>query len=73
MRFYGRWAGNKTGTPEDPSRCIVQVPQHAGSYVYRQCSRKRGHGVHLDLCGIHARKEFARGRSCLYIPPEEES
>lgn len=54
-RIYGQWAGNPKGTPEDPDRCIAPVPGGARGIIYKQCSRKRGHGPGDLFCKQHAR------------------
>lgn len=54
-RYYGRWAGNPKGFPEDRERCIAEVPAPP-SWTQVQCSRKRGHGPHGMFCKQHANK-----------------
>ncbi len=54
-RFYGQWAGNPAGWPENTTRCIAEVP-NPPSWTQVQCSRKRGHGHNGELCKQHAAK-----------------
>lgn len=55
MRYYGRWAGNERGTPEDKTRC-VEIVFPRGSMISHQCGRKRGHGDGGLFCAAHAKK-----------------
>lgn len=55
MRIYGTWAGSK-GSEEDPTRCIVEVPDSQG-WIAHQCFNKRSKGINGLLCGIHANIE----------------
>ena len=62
MRYYGCWAGNPSGTLEDPLLCVVEV---SGPNVFDkgyQCSRKRVVG---DRCKQHAKKKFN-----FYVPTD---
>jgi hypothetical protein len=52
VRRYDIWAGNPKGIPEDPTRCIQEVPDWSGWHVY-QCFRKRKVGLY---CTQHAKK-----------------
>jgi len=54
-RMYNKWAGNPKGTPEDPTRCIAFVA-YDGGWHFRQCSRKRGHGLNGEYCKQHAKR-----------------
>jgi len=56
VRRYNQWAGNPAGTPENPTRCIVEVrPNDLGGYAHRhQCGRKRGHGIDGLYCKQHS-------------------
>jgi len=69
MRVYGRWAGNPRGTKEDPTRCIVSVPESGRSVLSHQCYKKRGHGKGGLFCGQHARM-YPTGVGA-YIPKDE--
>lgn len=53
-RRYGHWAGNPAGVPEDPERCIEEVP--GPGMAWKQCARKRGHGRSQLYCWQHARQ-----------------
>ncbi len=54
MNYYGQWAGDKKGVPEDKTRCIKGV---FGDFHYtHQCNRKRGHGPEGLYCKQHAKK-----------------
>lgn len=53
--WYGQWAGNSKGRPEDTECCIEEVWPQDGSWVSRQCARKRGHGTDGLRCKQHAR------------------
>ena len=64
-RFYdrgGNW--NPEGTPEDPTRCVVEVTGFDGFHGY-QCSRRRTVG---ELCRQHA--TMKRDGKPLRIPGE---
>lgn len=52
LRIYGRWAGNRSGIPEDPKRCIHSVwDRHSpGGH---QCTKPRGHGPDGLYCKVH--------------------
>lgn len=52
-RRYGQWAGNPTGTPEDPARCVMEVWRSMYSH---QCLRPRGHGPLGEYCAQHAKR-----------------
>jgi len=49
-RRYRIWAGNPKGDPEDPERCIEEVPDGGRSVLFHQCYRKRGHGPDRAYC-----------------------
>ena len=51
-RFYGQWAGNPAGTPEDPRRCIEKI-NDPNEWYSHQCKRKRGHGPDGLYCKQH--------------------
>jgi hypothetical protein len=55
-RRFGCWAGCPDGQPEDPTRCIEEVLPASGSWIPRQCCRKRGHGPDGLYCRQHAKK-----------------
>lgn len=55
-RFYGRWAGNERGFPEDTTRCIKSIFRD-GSFISSQCSRKRGHGPNGLYCKQHGKAQ----------------
>lgn len=55
-RIYGQWAGDRTGTKEDPKRCIEEVWPQSVSWTPYQCSRKRGYGTRGMYCKQHAKK-----------------
>jgi hypothetical protein len=55
-RRYGTWSGNPKGTPEDESRCIVEVWLNNAGWIPHQCCRKRGHGQSGLYCKQHAAK-----------------
>ncbi len=67
MRTYGGWAGDPRD-PEDPKRCVVEVPSPRYSRHSHQCRYSRGHGPQRDLCKIHSRIP----REKLSIPPDVE-
>lgn len=51
IRYYGCWAGNEKGYPEDKIRCAEKVwPKD--QYHSAQCSRKRIVGI---FCRQHAK------------------
>ena len=52
-RKYGAWAGNPNGTPEDTTKCIVEVWEQGRSMFHHQCNRKRGYGKDGLYCKIH--------------------
>lgn len=58
-RRYGQWAGNEKGTPEDLTRCVVEV-WSKGAFRSRQCSRKRGYGPGGLYCKQHAKTAMER-------------
>lgn len=55
MRIYDKWAGS-LGIPEDPKRCVAEVPDGTGWHRY-QCRRKRGYGPNGEYCKQHAKKQ----------------
>lgn len=55
LRRYGQWAGSPKGTPEDTDRCIAEVPLDSHSILFKQCSRKRGHGALGLYCKQHSK------------------
>ena len=77
MRFYGKWAGNPSGTKEDPSKCVVEV--YRGIRFY-QCARKRGYGPNGMYCKQHAKRlekrcailKISSAICCLTVPRDEE-
>ena len=56
QRRYGCWGGNPNGMREDPELCIEEVLPTHGSWIPRQCSRKRGHGPDGCYCRQHAKE-----------------
>ena len=64
MRRYGVNRLNPTGTPEDPERCIVEVPV---GVVPEQCQHPRGYGPNGAYCAQHA-KWVNEGD--LVVPPD---
>ena len=60
VRRYGVWPGYPQGRAEDPCRCIEEISPAAGSWIPRQCSRKRGHGPDGLYCKQHAKKHQFR-------------
>lgn len=61
IRVYDQWAGNPKGTPENPAKCIAEVPSAiARGMVYRQCEYPRGHGPDGLYCRKHGRRAAAR-------------
>jgi hypothetical protein len=58
-RFYGQWAGDKKGVPEDKTRCIQEIWPSSGSWVPYQCPRKRGYGKDGLYCKQHAKRHPA--------------
>ena len=56
-RRYGQWAGDESGTVEDPLRCVASVPNPAiaRGFVQKQCPRQRGFGPDGLYCKRHAR------------------
>lgn len=65
---YGRWAGHPAGQPEDPARCVIEVPFPGRSMLSRQCGRKRGHGDGALYCAQHAK--WSPGKRSFRTPPE---
>ncbi len=59
------------GEKEDPTRCVVMVSDSTG-WSFPQCSRKRGHGEHRDLCWQHGGTSDNFGRARLHIPFDQE-
>ncbi len=59
-RRYGQWAGNEKGCPEKKECCIEEIPLYKGSFLYKQCERKRGHGLNGEYCKVHARRYPAK-------------
>ena len=55
VRIYQQWAGRPQGIKENPNWCISQVHQ-GRSFVFYQCSRKRGHGPDGLYCKQHLAK-----------------
>lgn len=52
---YGCWAGFPEGHAERLTDCVEEV-QDDSSRLFRQCSRKRGHGDKGLYCKQHAKK-----------------
>jgi hypothetical protein len=71
MRRYGAWGGAPKGYPENPERCIVEVPEGGRSPLFYQCRRNRGKGPNGEYCGIHAAK-LAKGKP-VSVPPIKQS
>ncbi len=57
LRVYGQWAGNPTGIREDVTRCVAEV---SDGWIFRQCTRKRGHGPGGLYCKQHGQRAEAR-------------
>lgn len=57
-RFYGQWAGDPKGTPENETKCYEEIWDYgvSASWVPRQCSRKRGFGKDGLYCKQHAKQ-----------------
>lgn len=55
-RRFGQWAGNPRGNAEDITRCIREVWPSSGSFISRQCLKKRGHGRDGLYCKQHGVK-----------------
>ena len=53
---YNEWAGNSRGTAFDPTRCAAEIAVGGRSCLFKQCSKKPGHGHALLYCKQHARK-----------------
>lgn len=68
LRRYGKWAGRPEGALEDPERCCAEVFPR-GSYIARQCLRKRDSRSELGLCQRHE-KERKAGRHINIPEPE---
>jgi hypothetical protein len=56
MRVYGHWAGNPSGTKENPANCIAVVADGGRSCLTHQCQRRRGYGKDGLFCKQHAKK-----------------
>jgi hypothetical protein len=52
---FGQWAGNPKGIAERKTDCIAEV-HDSPSFLFYQCSRKRGHGPNGEFCKQHAKK-----------------
>lgn len=77
MRWYGRWAGNKRGIPENPEKCVWSVysPEVSRGMIDYQCKRKRGHGPEGLFCKTHAKMVKVKEDgtfSGLHVPDEEK-
>jgi hypothetical protein len=53
-RRYGQWAGMPRGVSENTFHCVEEI-QPRDSYLFSQCSRKRGHGQCAEYCKQHAK------------------
>jgi hypothetical protein len=68
MRWYGKWAGEPKGTPEDTTRCIVSIVDEK-TKLTKQCGRKRGYGPNGLFCKQHA--DMLARNIKLQIPEDE--
>jgi hypothetical protein len=53
---FGCWAGSPKGHSYRDGFCAEEVPKYAGSFLYKQCSRKNGHGPAGLYCRQHAKR-----------------
>lgn len=60
-RRYRCWAGSPNGSLEDPRNCICEVPDGGRSCLFRQCQRRRGHGLDGLYCKQHAKMAAEQG------------
>ena len=51
---YGQWSGNPKGLPEDETKCVEEIID-TGGFLFKQCSRKRGHGPKGLYCKQHGK------------------
>jgi hypothetical protein len=55
-RKYNITRKNPEGVPEDEAKCVQSV-WVAHRWNYKQCSRKRGHGLNGEYCKQHKKEQ----------------